>query len=83
MRIKLDENMPTGLVLALTSLGHDVDTVPQENLTGQPDSAIWAAAQSEGRVLVTQDLDFSDVRKYKPPHRSEPSAARFAVAVRV
>ena len=32
MRIKLDENLPTGLVPLLTALGHEVDTVPAEVL---------------------------------------------------
>jgi predicted nuclease of predicted toxin-antitoxin system len=27
---------------------------------------VWAAAQNDGRFLITQDLDFSDVRKYQP-----------------
>jgi hypothetical protein len=26
----------------------------------------WATAQTAGRFLVTQDLDFSDARKYAP-----------------
>ena len=27
---------------------------------------MWQAAQAAGRVLVTQDLDFSDVRTFSP-----------------
>jgi hypothetical protein len=27
---------------------------------------VWTAAQADGRFLVTQDLDFSDARKYAP-----------------
>jgi hypothetical protein len=34
MRIKLDENIPVGLVTALADLGHDVDSIPQEGLNG-------------------------------------------------
>jgi hypothetical protein len=30
LKIKLDENLPTGLAHLLTNLGHDVDTVPDE-----------------------------------------------------
>lgn len=66
MRLKLDENLPTGLVALLTELGHDVDTVPAERLAGQDDDVVWQAAQADLRLLVTQDLDFSDVRKYLP-----------------
>jgi predicted nuclease of predicted toxin-antitoxin system len=66
MRIKLDENLPYGLVVELSALGHDVDTVPQEGLTGQADDAVWSAAQLSQRFLITQDLDFSDIRKFTP-----------------
>ena len=66
MKIKLDENMPTALAEILGAVGHDVDTVPQENLSGRPDSEIWQATQEAGRFLITQDLDFSDLRHYRP-----------------
>ncbi len=66
MRLKLDENLPGQLVPILTDLGHDVDTVPDEYLAGQDDDAVWAAAQAARRFLVTQDLDFSDARRYAP-----------------
>jgi predicted nuclease of predicted toxin-antitoxin system len=66
MRIKLDENMPAGLIESLAKLGHDVDSVPQEALSGQPDEKVWHAAQNAQRFLITQDLDFSDVRRFVP-----------------
>lgn len=66
MKIKLDENLPIDLVPVLQRLGHDVDTVPQENLTGSNDTNVWKATQAAGRFLITQDMDFSDSRKYKP-----------------
>ncbi|MBP8001624.1 MAG: DUF5615 family PIN-like protein [Chloroflexi bacterium] len=66
MKIKLDENMPFDLAPLLKQLGHDVDTSPEEGLTGAIDEDVWDAAQSEGRFLITQDLDFSDVRKFTP-----------------
>lgn len=66
MRIKLDENLPAGLVPLLGALGHDVDTVPAEDIAGEDDDVVWRAAQADGRFLVTQDLDFSDARKYAP-----------------
>lgn len=66
MRVKLDENLPVALSPALTSLGHDVDTVFDEGLAGQPDEEVWRASQSAHRFLVTQDLDFSDVRAFAP-----------------
>ena len=66
MKIKLDENLPYSLVDLLSSLGHEVDSVPQEDLTGQPDDVIWQATQQEKRFLITQDLDFSDIKKFAP-----------------
>ncbi len=66
MKVKLDENLPVGLVETVTALGHDVDTVPMEGLAGHADGAVWSAAQAEGRLLVTQDLDFADVRRFAP-----------------
>jgi hypothetical protein len=66
VKIKLDENLPSQLVPFLTDLGHDVDTVPDEHVAGQDDESVWAATQAAGRFLVTQDLDFSDVRRYSP-----------------
>jgi predicted nuclease of predicted toxin-antitoxin system len=66
MKLKLDENLPYGLSSTLGSLGHDVHTVYEENLTGHVDAEIWDSAQREGRFLLTQDLDFSDARKFIP-----------------
>jgi predicted nuclease of predicted toxin-antitoxin system len=66
VKIKLDENMPVSLVAALRRLGHDIHTVRVEQLTGQRDDRIWEAAQREERFLITQDLDFSDVRRFAP-----------------
>ena len=66
MKIKLDENLPKRLVSELIQLGHDVDTVGAEQLAGQADERVWRAAQSEARFLITQDLDFSDMRLYTP-----------------
>ena len=66
MTIKLDENLPERLVAELQTLGHDVDTVVLERLAGRDDADVWQAAQNAGRFFITQDLDFSDVRRYSP-----------------
>lgn len=66
MKLKLDENLPQQLVQELADLGHDVDTVQSEQLGGWTDDAVWAATQTAGRLLITQDLDFADTRKYAP-----------------
>ncbi len=66
MNIKLDESIPAELAEALQRLGHDVDNVHGEGLEGRPDASIWQAAQRGQRFLITQDLDFSDIRQFVP-----------------
>ena len=66
MRIKLDENLPQRLVAELSALGHDVDTVEDEDLVGAIDPDVWKGAQDDKRFFITQDLDFSDIRQFQP-----------------
>lgn len=66
MRLKLDENLPSTLANVLASYGHDVDTSITEGLIGAVDEEVWAASQAAKRFFVTQDLDFSDIRKFEP-----------------
>lgn len=70
MRIKLDENMPVRLAALLTDMGNDVETVYSQKLSGVTDDEIWSVAQEEKRLLVTQDLDFSDRRRFQPGSHS-------------
>jgi predicted nuclease of predicted toxin-antitoxin system len=70
MKIKLDENLPLGLADALERLGHDVHTIPGEGLAGKNDEHVWSACQHEKRLLITQDLDFSDLRRFAPGSHS-------------
>lgn len=66
MNIKLDENLPVQIAAGLKALGHGVHTVSEERLAGSTDREIWEAAQREARFLITQDLDFSDARRFSP-----------------
>jgi predicted nuclease of predicted toxin-antitoxin system len=66
MKIKLDENLPVRLAILLNNIGHDTHTVHQESLAGHTDSDIWEAAQQESSFLITQDMDFSDSRRFAP-----------------
>lgn len=54
---------------SVAHFGHDVDTVPNERRSGRDDHVVWDAAQADGRFLITQDLDFSDTRRYSPGTR--------------
>jgi predicted nuclease of predicted toxin-antitoxin system len=66
MKAKLDENLPLQIATRLRELGHDVHTAQEENLSGCDDSKLWTRAQQESRTLITQDLDFSDSRRFTP-----------------
>jgi predicted nuclease of predicted toxin-antitoxin system len=66
MKIKLDENLPLQLAMLLKDLGHDTQTPYAERLLGHTDKEIWDEAQKESRFLITQDLDFSDLRRFAP-----------------
>lgn len=66
MKFKLDENMPTDLATHLREAGHEVADVMAEGLAGEDDPPVLAAATAEGRILLTFDLDFADVRHYAP-----------------
>jgi len=66
VRPKLDENLPHELAAALRSEGHDVHTVADEQLAGESDPVIVAAATGEGRLLLTLDRGIGDLRRYPP-----------------
>jgi predicted nuclease of predicted toxin-antitoxin system len=52
VKVKLDENIPVSLAEALASLGHDVQTVVGQGLTGRADAEIWRQCQLEDRLLI-------------------------------
>ena len=66
MKIKLDENLPVHLAAILINLRHDVHTIAEENLSGKSGREVREAAQQDERFLITQDLDFSDLRRFAP-----------------
>ncbi len=68
MRFKLDENLSPAIAGLLTEAGHDAATVAEQGLAGAEDPDIASVCLNEGRILITLDLDFADVRKY-PPYR--------------
>ena len=66
MKIKIDECLPKECSVLLNKKGYNAETVYQEGLQGASDNEVWNASQKEQRFLITTDLDFSDIRYYKP-----------------
>ena len=62
----MDENLPIDLADLLTGLGHDPKTVNDELLQGVNDPRLMETCDREKRILVTLDIDFSDIRAYPP-----------------
>jgi predicted nuclease of predicted toxin-antitoxin system len=71
VKFKLDENMPADLATHLREAGHEVADVMEEELAGEDDRPVLAAATAEGRILLTFHLDFADVRHYAPGTHAE------------
>ena len=67
MTFKVDQNLPVEVADLLRSTGHAAATVHEEGLAGADDDVLAEHVRREGRILVTLDLDFSDIRVY-PPH---------------
>lgn len=66
MKFKLDENLPAEAAEVLQASGFEAHAVWDESLSGAADEAIAIRARDEGRILVTLDLDFADIRTYPP-----------------
>lgn len=66
MLFKFDENPHPETAEAFRRAGHDASTVYDQSLQGHGDGDVAEVRRREGRVLVTLDLDFADVRTYPP-----------------
>jgi predicted nuclease of predicted toxin-antitoxin system len=66
VKFKLDENLPASSTAILTGVGHDVDTVADEGLTGAPDQDVVTTATAAGRILISLDRGLGDIRTYPP-----------------
>lgn len=66
MKFKTDENLPLEAALLLRNAELSRETVQDEGLIGAPDNSIAASIKEEGRILITLDLDFANIRAYPP-----------------
>lgn len=66
MKFKLDENLGRRCLEILTADGHDVATVAGQRMNAVEDRVLIDVCRSEGRALVTLDLDFSNPLVFPP-----------------
>ena len=66
MRLKLDENLGQRTVEIFTSQGHDVSTVPSQNLCSVSDHDLIEICRRERHCLVTLDIDFGNPLLFRP-----------------
>ena len=66
VQFKVDENLPVEALEALRVAGHDAVSAVDQGLGGAEDAQVSHIAWQEGRVLLTLDLDFADIRAYPP-----------------
>lgn len=80
-----------GGLAELRSAGHDVETVADEGLSGEPDQRVFAACQAESRALITLDVEFGNPLLFDPsncagvavirvPRRATPGILDAAIA---
>jgi predicted nuclease of predicted toxin-antitoxin system len=59
MKFIIDENLPSELAPILGDLGFNAETIHSEDLSGQPDEAIFEVCRKGNRAFITLDLHFS------------------------
>lgn len=70
MKLKLDENLGTAMANLFSQAGHDVKTVPEQNLCAASDKDLIAICHREQRCFVSLDLDFGNVLLFNPQEYS-------------
>lgn len=66
MRFKVDESLHGEIADLLRGQGHDALTVFDQGLRGRDDHDIADTCRSENRVLLSIDLDFSNILMFPP-----------------
>ena len=66
MQFKTDENLPIEVTELLRNAGYGAMSVLEQELGGEGDLVLDEVCTKEGRILVTLDTDFADIRLYPP-----------------
>jgi predicted nuclease of predicted toxin-antitoxin system len=66
LTFKVDENLPEDVAAAFRDAGYEASTARSQGLAGVEDARLSEVARREGRVFVTLDVDFGDIRAYPP-----------------
>jgi len=66
VKFKTDENLPVEAAATLREAGFDAETIWDEELSGADDLVVAGTSRNEGRILLTLDLDFANIRAYPP-----------------
>jgi predicted nuclease of predicted toxin-antitoxin system len=66
-RLLIDESLPVSLVDLLSATGHETVHALAVGLGGAPDDDVFRQALEQGRILVTRDMGFADIRRYPGP----------------
>ena len=66
MHFKTDENLPVEVAALFREHGFDCVTAIDQGLASQPDARVSEVCSEEGRILVTLDLGFANIRAYPP-----------------
>ena len=66
MKLFADECVYLATVALIHTWGYDIITAQEAGLAGKSDDEILAYAVSHQRVLLTIDMDFSNIRHYPP-----------------
>lgn len=64
MKFLADECVYYVTVRILRVYGHDVVTVQEAGLAGRTDDEVLACAVAEGRILITNDMHFSNTLRF-------------------
>jgi predicted nuclease of predicted toxin-antitoxin system len=66
MLFKVDENLHADVAKVLRSRGHDALTVHDQAMRGSTDAHLGDVCRTEGRAIISLDLDFANIREFPP-----------------